>query len=120
MGGRGAGSGGSGKSIGFSFTSKGRETRIYSIPGSKTHVRIISSAGQSIQKVNGGINTLVKNAKKNGLKPNKITTKSEAEYQKKKQANRLTGFEVNGGNARRDRLQRAAMTRGRPDSRNGF
>ena len=124
MGGRGAGSGGGGKSIGFSAKQKnGFEMRVYSVPGSKTQVRIESRAGTTIQRVNGGINAMMKNAKNSGAEVKKITAKSEKQYQdnRKKARNELLGgMRVNGGYARMLRLRRTAMTRGRPDSRNGF
>lgn len=97
--------------------------RVYSVPGSKTQVRIESRAGTTIQRVNGGINAMMKNAKNSGAEVKKITAKSEKQYQdnRKKARNELLGgMRVNGGYARMLRLRRTAMARGRPDSRNGF
>lgn len=121
MGGRGAGSGGGSRVIGFSAKLKnGTEMRVYSIPGSKTHVRMETSTGTTIQKINGGINAMMRNAQKNNFQVKNITAKQEAQYQKRRRENRKNTMYINGGEARMYRLQRAAAERGRPDSRKGF
>lgn len=118
MGGRGAGSGGGSRVIGFSAKLKnGTEMRVYSIPGSKTHIRMETRTGTTIQKVNGGINAMMKNAQKNNVQVKKITAKQEAQYQKQRRENRKNTMYVNGGEARMYRLQRRVAERGRPETR---